>query len=181
MHGCPPHEIEAICRYMLEEKSLNTFVKLNPTLLGFDRVREILDTCGFDYLTVKPESFEHDLKLDQAKAMLHRLVQLSRDKGLSFGVKLTNTLGAVNGKGVLPGEEFYMSGRALFPLSINVARSRSTSRPSWRASSTVNCRSRIPVAPACSTSRRSSRPASGRSRWPPTCSSPVATCACSSA
>ena len=35
MHGCPPHEIEAICRYMLEEKGLNTFVKLNPTLLGY--------------------------------------------------------------------------------------------------------------------------------------------------
>ncbi len=121
MHGCPPHEIEAICRYMLEEKSLNTFVKLNPTLLGFDRVREILDTCGFEDLTVKPESFAHDLKLDQALAMLHRLRQLSQDKRLSFGVKLTNTLGAVNAKGVLPGDEFYMSGRALFPLSINVA------------------------------------------------------------
>ena len=84
-------------------------------------MREILDTCGFDDLTVKPESFAHDLKLDQAKAMLHRLLQLSRDKRLSFGVKLTNTLGAVNAKGVLPGDEFYMSGRALFPLSINVA------------------------------------------------------------
>ena len=121
MHGCPPHEIEAICQYMLEEKSLNTFVKLNPTLLGFDRVREILDTCGFDYLTVKQESFAHDLQLDQAKSMLRRLLKLSQDKKLSFGVKLTNTLGAVNAKGVLPGEEFYMSGRALFPLSINVA------------------------------------------------------------
>jgi putative selenate reductase len=121
MHGCPPHEIEAICQYMLEEKSLNTFVKLNPTLLGFDRVREILDACGFDYLKVKPESFAHDLQLDQAKSMLRRLLEISRDKGLSFGVKLTNTLGAVNGKGTLPGEEFYMSGRALFPLSINVA------------------------------------------------------------
>ena len=121
MHGCPPDEIEAICQYMLEEKSLNTFVKLNPTLLGFDRVREILDTCGFDYLTVKQESFAHDLQLDQAKAMLHRLHKLSQEKKLSFGVKLTNTLGAVNAKGVLPGEEFYMSGRALFPLSINVA------------------------------------------------------------
>lgn len=121
MHGCPPNEIEAICRYMLEEKSLNTFVKLNPTLLGFKRVREILDTCGFDYLIVKEESFEHDLKLDQAKSMLRRLLELSKEKNLSFGVKLTNTLGAVNGKGALPGEEFYMSGRALFPLSINVA------------------------------------------------------------
>ncbi|VDR26891.1 putative selenate reductase subunit YgfK [Raoultella terrigena] len=37
MHGCPPDEIEAICRYMLEEKGLNTFVKLNPTLLGYPR------------------------------------------------------------------------------------------------------------------------------------------------
>lgn len=121
MHGCPPHEIEAICCYMLEEKSLNTFVKLNPTLLGFARVREILDSCGFDYLIVKEASFDHDLKLDQAKLMLRRLLDLSRQKKLSFGVKLTNTLGAVNGKGVLAGEEFYMSGRALFPLSINVA------------------------------------------------------------
>ncbi len=121
MHGCPPDEIEVICRYMLEQKSLDTFVKLNPTLLGFDRVREILDRCGFDYLTVKRESFAHDLPLDQAKPMLRRLLGFASEKNLGFGVKLTNTLGAVNAKGVLPGEEFYVSGRALFPLSINVA------------------------------------------------------------
>ena len=121
MHGCPPNEIEAICRYMLEEKSLNTFVKLNPTLLGFKRVREILDTCGFDYIGLKEESFDHDLKLDQAKSMLRRLMDLGKAKNLSFGVKLTNTLGSINNKGALPGEEMYMSGRALFPLSINVA------------------------------------------------------------
>ena len=46
---------------------------------------------------------------------------LGKEKGLGFGVKLTNTLGTINGKGVLPGDEMYMSGRALFPLSINVA------------------------------------------------------------
>ncbi|MFV4846225.1 putative selenate reductase subunit YgfK [Edwardsiella tarda] len=121
MHGCPPDEIEAICRYMLEEKQLNTFVKLNPTLLGYARVREILDTCGFDYIGLKEESFEHDLKLAQALEMLQRLMALGREKQLSFGVKLTNTLGTINNKGALPGEEMYMSGRALFPLSINVA------------------------------------------------------------
>ncbi|SPX17238.1 pyridine nucleotide-disulfide oxidoreductase [Escherichia coli] len=48
-----PHEIEAICRYMLEEKGLNTFVKLNPPLLGYARVREILDVCGFGYIGLK--------------------------------------------------------------------------------------------------------------------------------
>lgn len=121
MHGCPPNEIEAICRYMLEEKHLNTFVKLNPTLLGYQRVRAILDTCGFDYIGLKEESFEHDLKLDQAVAMLRRLVALGKQHQLGFGVKLTNTLGTINHKSALPGEEMYMSGRALFPLSINVA------------------------------------------------------------
>lgn len=121
MHGCPPHEIEAICRYMLEEKGLNTFVKLNPTLLGYSRVREILDSCGFGYIGLKEESFEHDLKLTQALEMLQRLMALAKEKSLGFGVKLTNTLGTVNNKGALPGEEMYMSGRALFPLSINVA------------------------------------------------------------
>ena len=121
MHGCPPHEIEAICRYMLEEKGLNTFVKLNPTLLGYQRVRDILDSCGFDYVGLKEESFDHDLKLDQALEMLQRLMTLAKEKSLGFGVKLTNTLGTINNKGALPGEEMYMSGRALFPLSINVA------------------------------------------------------------
>ncbi|QGN38588.1 putative selenate reductase subunit YgfK [Klebsiella oxytoca] len=121
MHGCPPDEIEAICRYMLTEKNLNTFVKLNPTLLGYPRVREILDTCGFGYIGLSEESFDHDLKIDRALEMLTRLMALAKERGLGFGVKLTNTLGTVNNKGALPGDEMYMSGRALFPLSINVA------------------------------------------------------------
>nr|WP_113866888.1 putative selenate reductase subunit YgfK [Brenneria salicis]NMN90214.1 putative selenate reductase [Brenneria salicis ATCC 15712 = DSM 30166]RBP62162.1 selenate reductase Fe-S subunit [Brenneria salicis ATCC 15712 = DSM 30166]RLM31221.1 putative selenate reductase subunit YgfK [Brenneria salicis ATCC 15712 = DSM 30166] len=121
MHGCPPDEIEAICRYMLQEKGLHTFVKLNPTLLGYRRVREILDCCGFDYVRLNEAAFLHDLQLDRALTMLERLLALARQQRLEFGVKLTNTLGAVNHKARLPGEEMYMSGRALFPLSINVA------------------------------------------------------------
>jgi putative selenate reductase len=47
MHGCPPHEIEAIADFLLE-KGFHTFVKLNPTLLGKDRVMRILhDHLGF--------------------------------------------------------------------------------------------------------------------------------------
>lgn len=121
MHGCPPDEIEAICRYMLTEKNLNTFVKLNPTLLGYPRVCEILDACGFGYIGLSEESFDHDLKIDRALEMLTRLLALAKERSLGFGVKLTNTLGTVNNKGALPGDEMYMSGRALFPLSINVA------------------------------------------------------------
>lgn len=121
MHGCPPKEIEAICTYMLTEKHLNTFVKLNPTLLGYDEVRNILDTIGFDHVGLRRESFEHDLQYPDAIAMLHRLVNLAKKEGLGFGVKLTNTLGNINDGKVLPGEEQYMSGRALLPISTTVA------------------------------------------------------------
>ncbi len=121
MHGCPPKEIEAICSYMLTEKKRNTFVKLNPTLLGYDKVRSILDQTGFDHVGLRRESFEHDLQYPDAIAMLHRLVELAKQQKLGFGVKLTNTLGNVNDGSVLPGEEKYMSGRALLPISTTVA------------------------------------------------------------
>ncbi|WP_422481413.1 putative selenate reductase subunit YgfK [Pleomorphochaeta sp. DL1XJH-081] len=120
MHGCPPQEIEAICTYMLTEKKLNTFVKLNPTLLGFDTVRAILDDLGYDYISLNRESFDHDLQYSDAVAMLHRLVDLAKKQQLGFGVKLTNTLGSVNDQGVLPGDEMYMSGRTLLPISTGV-------------------------------------------------------------
>ena len=121
MHGCPPKEIEAICSYLLTEKKRDTFVKLNPTLLGYDTVRKVLDDLGFNYVVLKRESFEHDLQLSDAKAMLHRLVELAGKEGRKFGVKLTNTLGNVNPQDVLPGDERYGSGRILLPLSTRVA------------------------------------------------------------
>ncbi|HZJ88853.1 MAG TPA: putative selenate reductase subunit YgfK, partial [Sphaerochaeta sp.] len=120
MHGCPPDEIEAICSYMMQEKGVHTYVKLNPTLLGYEAVREILDTLGYQYITLKEESFTNDLQWKDAVAMLERLVAIGEQEELEFGVKLTNTLGAVNDQGVLPGEEMYMSGRALLPLSTTV-------------------------------------------------------------
>ena len=121
MHGCPPTEIEAICSYMIKEKGFDTFVKLNPTLLGYDEVRRILDEHGFDYVLLKRKSFEHDLQLADALPMLHRLSDLASAEGRGFGVKLTNTLGTANEGEVLPGAEKYMSGRSLFPVSIRVA------------------------------------------------------------
>jgi len=126
MHGCPPKEIEAICNYMLTEKKIDTFVKLNPTLLGYDGVRNILDKLGYDYLHLSRDSFDHDLQYDDAISMLHRLVDLAKKEGRGFGVKLTNTLGSVNDQGQLPGDEMYMSGRALMPISVNVAAKLST-------------------------------------------------------
>jgi putative selenate reductase len=123
MHGCPPGEIESICQYMLTQKKLDTLVKLNPTLLGYDRVHETLSGLGYGYIELSPEGFHKDLQYAAAVPMLQRLLETGRQEGKHFGAKLSNTLAAANVKGVLPGKEMYMSGRALYPLTMGLAAS----------------------------------------------------------
>ncbi len=123
MHGCPPDEIESIANYLLTERKLNTAVKLNPTLLGKEDLRKILnDKLGYETI-VPDEAFEHDLKLDDAIGIIERLTQTAKENGLEFGLKLTNTLESLNETKFLPKNEkmVYMSGRALHPISINLA------------------------------------------------------------
>ena len=121
MHGCPPGEIESICAYMLTAKKLDTLVKLNPTLLGYDRVRETLSGLGYGYIELDPHGFQKDLQYSAAVPMLTRLMDMARQGGKHFGAKLSNTLAAGNVRGVLPGKEMYMSGRALYPLTMGLA------------------------------------------------------------
>jgi len=124
MHGCPPDEIEKIGHYLLKEKKLHTLVKLNPTLLGKEELRDILNNkLGFKN-TIPDIAFEHDLKYPDAIGIIQRLQQTAEEEKLFFGVKLTNTLESVNHKNVFPAHEqmMYMSGRALHPISVNVVR-----------------------------------------------------------
>lgn len=120
MHGCPPEDQEAICRYLLGEKKLHTFLKLNPTLLGYEYVYETMQKLGFK-LELKPDTFTHDLQYGAAKEIVSALLAYAEKHGRMFGVKLSNTLPVKNLKQVLPGDEMYMSGKALFPLTINLA------------------------------------------------------------
>ena len=121
MHGCPPAEIEAIIKYLISEKKLHTFVKMNPTLLGYEYVRNTFDKMGYRYIQLKEESFTHDLQFKDGIEMLKRLKVFAVEKQKDFGVKMSNTLPVKIGRSELPGEEMYMSGRALYPLTINLA------------------------------------------------------------
>lgn len=121
LHGCPPDEIERIASYLITEKGLNTFIKCNPTLLGYEFARERLDSLGFDYIAFDDHHFLEDLQWADAVPMFERLQKLCDEKGLEFGVKLTNTFPVDVKAGELPSEEMYMSGRSLFPLTIYLA------------------------------------------------------------
>ena len=121
MHGCPPDEIEAIARYMLEERNLHTFVKLNPTLLGKETVMHILhEALGYRRIHIPDSVFEHDLQYGRAVELITTLKQVAAERNLTVGVKLSNTLAMANHKDTLPGEEMYMSGRALYPVTMNL-------------------------------------------------------------
>jgi NADPH-dependent glutamate synthase beta subunit-like oxidoreductase len=123
MHGCPPEEIEQITKYLLEERGLHTSVKCNPTLLGADRVRGIInDELGFIDVVVPDEAFGHDLKYVDAVPMFHNLKRIARSRDLTFGLKLSNTLEVENHRTEFPDDDMmYMSGRALHAVTTNLA------------------------------------------------------------
>ena len=120
LHGCPPQEIERIASYLLKEKHLHTFVKCNPTILGYKTARSILDSMGYDYIVFDEHHFNEDLQWEDAVPMFERLQKLADKQGLEFGLKLSNTFPVDTTRGELPNEEMYMSGRSLFPLTIEM-------------------------------------------------------------
>jgi len=122
LHGCPPDEIERIASYLISEKHLHTFVKCNPTILGYESARSILDGMGYDYIAFDEHHFKEDLQYADAIPMFRRLLALADKNGLEFGLKLSNTFPVDVKQNELPSEEMYMAGKSLFPLTIEMAR-----------------------------------------------------------
>jgi len=124
MHGCPPEEIGEICGMLMAERGLHTAVKLNPTLLGPETVREILGPkLGFEEVEIDAASFEHDLGYPEALGLLTELQAEAARRRLDFGVKLCNTLPVANrGRVFDPAEpSMYLSGRPLHALAVTLA------------------------------------------------------------
>jgi putative selenate reductase len=124
MHGCPPDEIEKISEYLLVDKGLHTTVKCNPTLLGPDDVRRIVNVdLGFTEVPIPDSAFGHDLKYDDAVPMFRRLHGVAAGRGLGFGLKLSNTLEVENWRTVFDRDPtMYLSGRPLHAVTTNLAR-----------------------------------------------------------
>ncbi|HEY5578864.1 MAG TPA: glutamate synthase [Acidimicrobiia bacterium] len=120
-HGCPPDEIEAITRHLMTTYGLDVTVKLNPTLLGHDLARQIVqDRLGYRDVELDPGDFEADLQFEDAIPMFRRLSDFATEQGRTFGIKLTNTLVVDNRLGRLPGEKMYLSGPPLHVLAVTL-------------------------------------------------------------
>ncbi|MBL4824617.1 MAG: glutamate synthase [SAR324 cluster bacterium] len=122
-HGCPPEEIEKIIDYLFREHGLNCIIKLNPTLLGKERVRLLLnEIMGYTDVHVPDEAFENDATWEQAQGFVERLGATAKTLGLGFGVKFNNTLIVENQRDFFPESEkvMYLSGTPLHVLGINL-------------------------------------------------------------
>ncbi len=117
-HGCPPEEIESITKHLIDVHDLDVIVKLNPTLLGYERVAGIVnDVLGYTDVSVKRAAFEADLRFDRGIELIEELNQYANDRGHRFGIKLTNTLVVDNTKKWMPDDTMYLSGAPLHVIA----------------------------------------------------------------
>ncbi|MBT8240276.1 MAG: 4Fe-4S dicluster domain-containing protein [Acidimicrobiia bacterium] len=120
-HGCPPDEIEGITKHLIDEHDLDVIVKLNPTLLGYETVRQIVnDDLGYHDVEVKEAAFAADLQFDRGIELIAELNQYAADRGRRFGIKLTNTLVVNNIKEWMPEDTMYLSGPPLHVIAMTL-------------------------------------------------------------
>ena len=98
-------------------------MKCNPTLLGAEQVRGIVnDDLGFGDVPIPDAAFGHDLKWADAVPMFRNLRRAAAERGLAFGLKLSNTLEVENWRTVFDRDPtMYLSGRPLHAVTTNLA------------------------------------------------------------
>ena len=123
-HGCPADEIEKICEYLLREMGVHTIVKMNPPMLGQERLEHLLyDVMGYHDIKVHQEAYTNGLQFDESIEMTRRLAALAKQQGLSFGAKFSNTLEVQNHRDFFATEEkvMYLSGAPLHVITLTLA------------------------------------------------------------
>jgi putative selenate reductase len=125
-HGCPAEEIEKIALHLLSEHDAHVVVKMNPTILGRERVEELVrGTLGYDELRLHGPAFDGDIRFDEAVAMMGRLEGEAAKRGRTIGAKFTNTLVVENHKSFFTPDQkqMYLSGPPLHVLAVHAAAS----------------------------------------------------------
>jgi putative selenate reductase len=123
-HGCPADEIERICEFLLDEVGVHTIVKMNPPMLGKERLEHLLyDVMQYKQIHVIDAAYTNGLQFGESVEMTRRLTSLARRRGLSFGAKFSNTLEVENHREFFPSSEeiMYLSGAPLHVITLTLA------------------------------------------------------------
>jgi putative selenate reductase len=123
-HGCPADEIERICTFLLSELDVHVIVKMNPPMLGQEKLEHLLyDVMGYNEIIVNAKAYTSGLQFAESLEICRRLASLAASRGLKFGAKFSNTLEVKNhGSFFQPTEKImYLSGAPLHVITLTLA------------------------------------------------------------
>jgi len=118
-HGTPAEEIERICEFLLTEMDYHVIIKMNPPMLGKDRLEHFLyDLLGYTDIEVNQKVYDVNITFTDAVAVVRRLQATAARCGKTIGVKFGNTLEVVNKGKFLKDKIQYLSGQPLHILHL---------------------------------------------------------------
>jgi putative selenate reductase len=123
-HGCPAGEIERICEFLLSELDVHVIIKMNPPMLGRDRLEHLLyDVMGYTDIRVNEKAYTSGLQFDESLEICGRLSRLASSRNLQLGAKFSNTLEVENHSSFFqPSEKtMYLSGAPLHVITLTLA------------------------------------------------------------
>jgi putative selenate reductase len=122
-HGCPADEIERICEFLIGDCGFDVIVKMNPPMLGKNRLEHLLhDVLGYTELTVNPSAYTSGLGFDEGVQLCRRLTRFAAARGRSFGAKFSNTLEVLNHRDFFTPDNkvMYLSGQPLHVITLSL-------------------------------------------------------------
>lgn len=123
-HGCPADEIERICEFLLTEMDCDVIIKMNPPMLGKEKLERLLyDVLGYTEITVPDHAYTNGLQFDESLEICSRLSSLASSRGRKLGAKFSNTLEVLNHRDFFPSDSKiqYLSGQPLHVLTLTLA------------------------------------------------------------
>ncbi len=124
-HGCPADEIERICEFLLTDIGVDVIVKMNPPMLGKEKLEHLLhDVMGYKEVQVNPSAYTSGLLFDESIQICKRLDAVAKANGRSFGAKFSNTLEVVNHRDFFTPDNkvMYLSGPPLHVITLTLAK-----------------------------------------------------------
>ncbi len=123
-HGCPAGEIERICAYLITELDCDVIIKMNPPMLGKQRLEHLLhDVMGYTEISVPDHAYTSGLLFDESLEICGRLSKLAASHGRKLGAKFSNTLEVTNHRDFFSKEykTQYLSGQPLHVITLTLA------------------------------------------------------------
>lgn len=120
-HGTKPEEIESICEFLINELDFNVVIKMNPPMLGKEKLEHLLhEKLGYTDIEVNENAYKASITYNDAVELVKRLQVTAGKSGKTVGVKFGNTLEVTNKGHFLKDKVAYMSGQPLHVLHLQL-------------------------------------------------------------